>query len=158
MCSRWLFLFHLGVPQGPSVLFLGYDAEYQNITYYVTMAVHVNTIDIKGDPITSSHSKFLSARHTWVRWQSDNPNARMHRSDANALKHTLVAKQICGWRAYIRAQAKMRTTQRMVSYEGRGVYRGSNRSRHRLWRAGPRHLEAQITIRLESILPPTPQV
>ena len=47
-------------------MLLGYDAEYQNISYYVKMTVQVKTVDIKGDPSTSGHLKFLTARHTWV--------------------------------------------------------------------------------------------
>ncbi len=89
LCSQ-LFCVSLGVPQGPSVLFFGYDADYRNISYYVKMTLHVKTVDIKGDPNTSGHSKFLTARHTWVKWKSDNPNARMHRSDVDALEQTLV--------------------------------------------------------------------
>ncbi len=56
------------------------------------MTVHVKTACIKGEPNASSHSKLLSARHTWATWKNDNPKARMHRGDVDALKQTFVAK------------------------------------------------------------------
>ncbi len=109
VCSEWPFD-SVGVPQGLSVLFLGHDAEYQDISHYVKMTVHV-----KGDPSTSGHSRFLTARHTWAKWKNDNPHARMCHKDTDALKQTLVTKKNGEWRVYIQTQARFRTTQGMVS-------------------------------------------